>query len=468
MEEGQFGAGSRKFSLSSKGEELLLLSAGVDGFPTGYLDRRKFGASDPGQVFGVYHRAANGSDFTFLQWPTPGGANWGFRRESVVISEIMFRPPDIVVGTNAYSNTEDEFIELANLSTQRVDLTTGTNRWVLRGGVSFEFPPGSFLNATSTAVVVSFSPTNAAELARFRSTYTLGTSVRYYGPFQGSLKNSGERLALARRGESGWIELDAVEYETTAPWPSGANGSGHSLQRRNLLEFANDPLNWASAASTPGKPYAPSAVLQWKVEPASQTAALGEPVQWNASASGNELKYQWRKQRVALPGATNATLSLASVTSADAGIYDLVVQNETGSLSSREFELVVLSAPKDTDADGMPDEWENRYSFLPMDPTDALTDFDGDGATNLEEFLSGTDPHLPGSALKIHRIEVRATEVLVSFQGVAGKTYLMESSDAFNAPWDILQEVHPALDGMQDLNLARPENRRFYRVRLAP
>ena len=40
----------------------------------------------------------------------------------------------------------------------------------------------------------------------------------------------------------------------------------------------------------------------------------------------------------------------------------------------------------------MPDAWELRFDLDPNDPLDAALDQDGDGITNLEEFLAGTPP----------------------------------------------------------------------------
>ena len=51
----------------------------------------------------------------------------------------------------------------------------------------------------------------------------------------------------------------------------------------------------------------------------------------------------------------------------------------------------------DTDHDGMADNWELRYCFNPSDSSDGPQDADGDGYTNLEEFLNGTAPAQGGS-----------------------------------------------------------------------
>lgn len=54
----------------------------------------------------------------------------------------------------------------------------------------------------------------------------------------------------------------------------------------------------------------------------------------------------------------------------------------------------------DRDNDEMPDYWENKYGFNPLDPGDADTDKDEDGFLNLVEYLAGTDPLDPGSTPK--------------------------------------------------------------------
>ncbi|HMP83101.1 MAG TPA: pectate lyase, partial [Verrucomicrobiota bacterium] len=74
------------------------------------------------------------------------------------------------------------------------------------------------------------------------------------------------------------------------------------------------------------------------------------------------------------------------------------VKNHTGKIIKSQADvggwppLNSAPAPTDTDRDGMPDSWENKFGFDAKDPTDGDLDKDGDGYTNVEEFLNGTDP----------------------------------------------------------------------------
>ena len=47
---------------------------------------------------------------------------------------------------------------------------------------------------------------------------------------------------------------------------------------------------------------------------------------------------------------------------------------------------------KDSDGDGIPDEWETRHGLNPNDTSDAAKDLNGDGYTNIEKYLNGLDP----------------------------------------------------------------------------
>jgi hypothetical protein len=46
---------------------------------------------------------------------------------------------------------------------------------------------------------------------------------------------------------------------------------------------------------------------------------------------------------------------------------------------------------KDTDKDGMPDDWEKKAGLNPNNPADATADLNGDGYTNIEKYIYGID-----------------------------------------------------------------------------
>ena len=83
---------------------------------------------------------------------------------------------------------------------------------------------------------------------------------------------------------------------------------------------------------------------------------------------------------------------------------------------------VVRANIKDSDLDGMPDEWEIKYGFNPNNADDALQDADNDGFTNLEEYQAGTNPRDPAShppyAKKLRVLKIGHMPMPLSFQGV--------------------------------------------------
>ena len=51
-------------------------------------------------------------------------------------------------------------------------------------------------------------------------------------------------------------------------------------------------------------------------------------------------------------------------------------------------ELTGKPASKDADEDGMPDAWEESHGLDPNNASDGAMDRDGDGCTNVEEYVN--------------------------------------------------------------------------------
>ncbi len=80
--------------------------------------------------------------------------------------------------------------------------------------------------------------------------------------------------------------------------------------------------------------------------PSSQSAAVGGSVTFTAAASGTPAPtLQWRKDGSTIAGATNASLTLSGITTADAGSYVLVATNSAGSVNSAAATLTVTAPP---------------------------------------------------------------------------------------------------------------------------
>jgi hypothetical protein len=90
-------------------------------------------------------------------------------------------------------------------------------------------------------------------------------------------------------------------------------------------------------------------LLQITSQPASQTKVEGTTATFSVEAIGSStLSYQWRKAGGNILGnasATTSTLTLPSVSSLDAGSYDVVVTNLSGSIISDPATLTVTAAP---------------------------------------------------------------------------------------------------------------------------
>ncbi|MGC6427699.1 MAG: lamin tail domain-containing protein [Akkermansiaceae bacterium] len=178
-------------------------------------------------------RALNAGEWSALQSAdfivgTPASAS------NLVVSEVFYNP----IGTSE----ETEWIELMNISGGVIDLTD-----VSFLGLTYQFAPGTVLSAGQRIVIVKNQTAFAAAYN------TAGINIAP-GGFTGSLRNSGEEIAVL--DSTGLTDIRRFTYDDSAPWPTAADGMGYSLTLISPMDLPAHGVgtNWRSSAFPGGTP----------------------------------------------------------------------------------------------------------------------------------------------------------------------------------------------------------------------
>jgi len=222
------------FGLDKAGEELVLSA------PDRVADAIRFKGQENGASLGRY---PDGAPDWLVTLPTPDSPNQ-LADQPVWISELMYNPP----APAGYANGDVvEYIQLQNQTASTIQFENATGSWRIDGGVSYTFPGGFILPAGERLWIVSFDPTDTALLNLFCNTYALDAAGEtILGPYAGHLSNEGERVAVERPQASddplkpldiSWVVVDELFYFDQAPWPAEADGTGYPLLRTALTQW---------------------------------------------------------------------------------------------------------------------------------------------------------------------------------------------------------------------------------------
>ena len=130
-----------------------------------------------------------------------------------------------------------------------------------------------------------------------------------------------------------------------------------------------------------------------------------------------------------------------------------------------------LQIQADADGDGMGDAWEMANGLNPA-VNDSAADRDGDGRTNLAEWLAGTAPNDPASRFAITGEQALGGNVALTWSSVPGRRYRVFTLAAWNAgAWSELTTAPIVAAGASATftHLGGGGGaQRFYRVSIAP
>jgi hypothetical protein len=171
--------------------------------------------------------------------------------------------------------------------------------------------------------------------------------------------------------------------------------------------------------------------------PLAMTVAPTERITLSVCISGHPppFTYEWRLLNTPLhTNVSSATMDFFTFTAPAYPTqqnYRVIVKNPANPLGvASSFATITVAV--DTDADGLPDIWELAYGFPADSAANRLLDADGDGVSNYDEYLSGSNPTNAASFLKVAALTV-TTNALLVFTAQSNKTYTVLWREAVGA-----------------------------------
>jgi subtilisin family serine protease len=121
----------------------------------------------------------------------------------------------------------------------------------------------------------------------------------------------------------------------------------------------------------------------------------------------------------------------------------------------------------DTDLNGLPDWWEQTYFGHLLGAQDSA-DADGDGSSNLAEWVAGTNPTNPASCLRLLTPTITATNsIMIQWPSVAGKSYRLERATSLITGFNTIVRSNiaatPPTNSEPDTPIL-PTQPRYYRI----
>lgn len=401
--------------------------------------------------------------------------------EVLVRNQSLANPDSSLASWIELHNPADEAVSIADMS---LSASVATPRaWVIPAGTTIPaggrwivqcdpaLPPsasntGLALNGSGGGVFLFHAPViggglrDSVTFGNQLSDLAIGRMPDGTGPFVLTLPTRGEMNAAAATASvsavriNEWLAVpasgpDRFELFNTATAPVPIGGS-----------YLTDLLTDKKKQLVPPLSFIGTGAESWLPFIADDSAALPGHVNFSFANNGEAIgMFTSAGVQVAAVAFGKQNTGISQGYFPDGSVSMVVMPPTLGAANE-------LSQP-DSDSDGMPDAWEIEHGLNRLSAGDATLDADGDGMSNLEEYLADTDPRDPAS---------RFTGALVMTDGVptlrfiahAGRSYTILYADT-PAPssWQRLTDLdEQAVTG--EISVADPaasgESKRFYRI----
>jgi hypothetical protein len=155
------------------------------------------------------------------------------------------------------------------------------------------------------------------------------------------------------------VSAATVDASSTYTWALSSNTSGATITNHNdnpgagtvFADVSSTGAGQYTVTATPSNaggsgsacPFittvnAPTAIT---AQPSSVAVCPGSPASFSVTATGTGLTYQWKKEGVAISGATSNTFTIPSVSPSDGGNYTVTVTGTCGAVTSNAALLTV-------------------------------------------------------------------------------------------------------------------------------
>jgi hypothetical protein len=156
--------------------------------------------------------------------------------------------------------------------------------------------------------------------------------------------NPGQNLTVQASSDFNVVNIPTTAYATnwtsSNPAVATVNSAGLVTAHANGSTIISATVSGATGTLLLWVGPIPPALVQ---APVSLNRVVGESAEFTVTATGSALSYQWQKNGIAIPGATNPTLWLTNVTFADGADYRVTVGNNAAQVTSTNAHLTIVA-----------------------------------------------------------------------------------------------------------------------------